>query len=149
MYHPLTNIEIDKMLKGIDGVQKTISQGSLPKKIKPKEYRVINLDKPHNSGTHWTCYINDPKLSYILYFDSFGMVPPDRVVKYLKTSKKPIWYSRAPIQHIQSVMCGYYCVYIIREFASGRKIENILYDYDQMPTEENEKKIKQKFKKSP
>ena len=60
----------------------------------------------HMGGTHWTCfYIKDNK-SY--YFDSFGGNPDKFLLQQLP---KPIIYHNFKIQHINSMLCGSYCLY--------------------------------------
>jgi len=41
------------------------------------------------SGTHWVC-----KSKNVEYFDSFGLIPPNQVVKYMKTTNKNIIYNK-------------------------------------------------------
>lgn len=142
-FHALNNAEIDELLKNIKYVAKTIAKNELPKKIKNIEYRVINLDDSGGSGTHWVCYVNDSRNCF--YFDSFGMAPPDIVVKYLNTAHRELFYNSSQIQHHDSILCGYYCVDFIRQYANGRDIYDILYEYEQQPTKFNEKLIQSKF----
>lgn len=138
MLHPLSNIEIDNYLSKIKGSAPTVARDQLPNKILNKEYRVVNLDESSNSGSHWSAVINDPKLKYSFYFDSYGLSPPPEVVKYMKTSKKNIYYNSSQIQLVNSVACGFYCLYVIEEFSKGRPIYDILYSFNQKPTEFNE-----------
>ena len=66
----------------------------------------VNIDNGRMGGTHWTCfYINDNK-SY--YFDSFGGQPDKCLLKQLI---KTIMYHKNKIQHINSQLCGSYCLY--------------------------------------
>lgn len=141
-FHPLTNAEIDELLKDIKHVAPTVAKDRLPKRIKNIEYRVINLDDNSGSGTHWTAYVNDSKNCF--YFDSFGMAPPDIVVNYLKKAHRPIYYNSSQIQHHDSIMCGFYCVDFIRQYANDKPIYDILYEYEQQATKFNEKLIQQK-----
>lgn len=141
MLHPLSNVELDNFLSKINGSAPTVARDELPKKIANKEYRIINLDHSSNSGTHWVAIINDPKLKYSFYFDSYGLVPPTEAVKYMKTSGKQIYYNSSQIQLVNSVACGFYCLYVINEFNKGRPIYDILYGFNQKPTQANEQFI--------
>lgn len=143
--HPLTNLEIDLLLNNVKHIMPTTSRDRLGKKIKQNEIRCVNIDDSSGSGTHWVGYLNHKSLPYAFYFDSFGMVPPPEVIKYLKTSGKPIYYNSSQIQHIYSVLCGYYVVDFIKQFDKGISIYDILYSYHQQPTQFNENKIKNKF----
>ena len=56
-------------------------------------------------GSHWTCFYIKDKKSY--YFDSFGGQPDEFLLKQLL---KPIVYHNFKIQHINSELCGSFCV---------------------------------------
>ena len=58
-------------------------------------------------GIHWTCFIVKDKNSY--YFDSIGVQPDKFLLKQLPKPKK---YHNYKIQHINSKLCGSYCLYI-------------------------------------
>ena len=66
----------------------------------------VNIDDGSQFGTHWTCFIVKDNRSY--YFDSFG-VQPDKFL--LNQLPKPITYHNYKIQHINSRLCGSYCLY--------------------------------------
>ena len=77
---------------------------------------VINLDDEDGSGTHWVCVVNSKDSKYVLYYDSFGVPFIDpKIYTFLKTSKKKILYNQNQIQDITSVLCGYYCLKIIKD----------------------------------
>ena len=66
----------------------------------------VNIDNGSQGGTHWTCfYIKDNKP---YYFDSFGGQPDNFLLKQLP---KPIIYHNYETQHINSKLCGSYCLY--------------------------------------
>ena len=66
----------------------------------------INIDNGSQGGTHWTCFVVKDNKSY--YFDSFGGQPD----KFLLTQlHKPIIDHNYKIQHIDSKLCGSYCLY--------------------------------------
>lgn len=73
-------------------------------------------------GTHYTLWMNIDE-NKVYYFDTYGVVPPKQVEKWLKTSGKPIAYSSAQVQPIGTTTCGYYCVY-----AAAKTLENSFYD---------------------
>lgn len=146
MFHPLTNLEIDILLQNVKHILPTTSRDRLGDKIMKNELRTVNIDKSTGEGSHWVAYLNHQRLPYAFYFDSFGVVPPPEIIKYLKTSGKQIYYNSSQIQNIKSLMCGYYCVDFIKQFDKGRDIYDILYEYEQQPTQFNETKIKNKFK---
>ena len=75
---------------------------------------IINLDDEIGNGTHWVA--TDIKGKNVFYFDSFAQPPPVEFVSYAKRiGKQIIFNSGHPIQELQSVRCGYYCVYFLNE----------------------------------
>ena len=72
------------------------------------------------------------------YFDSFGLVPPNEVIKYMKTTNKNIIYNDSQIQNMNSILCGYYCIYYIEKQNEGQTADEVLLDFHDKPTEFNE-----------
>ena len=66
----------------------------------------VNIDNGSQGGSHWTCFIVKDNKSY--YFDSFGGAPD---IFLLNQLPKPIIYHNYKIQHINSKLCGSYCLY--------------------------------------
>lgn len=81
-YKSLTNLDINKLNKD-KNFRGCFMRDEL-KNIKPNkiESGVLNLDTSENQGTHWTCWIKNNNL--ILYFDSFGLVPPLEIINFFK-----------------------------------------------------------------
>jgi len=74
---------------------------------------VCNLqDSDKGNGTHWTCIVIQE--TYIIYYDPFGISMP-RPIEYfiMKMKKRPIYVSEDQIQTMNSVFCGYYCIYFM------------------------------------
>ena len=74
----------------------------------------------------------------IEYFDSFGLAPAQECIQLMKSSNKPIEYNSSQIQNIDSIMCGYYCIYYISQRSKDRKPVDILLDFKQKPDMVNE-----------
>ena len=75
---------------------------------------IINLDDEIGNGTHWVA--TDIKGKNVFYFDSFAQPPPIEFVHYAKRIGKEIFFNSGhPIQELQSVRCGYYCLYFLNE----------------------------------
>ena len=67
----------------------------------------IGIVNSHPSkGTHWVCYINEN------YFDSYGVVCPKKLSKFIIKRNGYCFYSEYQIQKIDS-FCASYCLYII------------------------------------
>ena len=108
---PFTNLEIDKIMTKYDNYPGTFSKDMLPRTMKKNEATVVNLqDYCAGDGTHWVCIYNDEKSDKAEYFDSFELVPPNEVIKYMETTNKSIIYNDQQIQNMNSILCGYYCI---------------------------------------
>jgi hypothetical protein len=138
-FSPLSNFDIQNQLKDIPHFSGVFSKNQLPNKIQDNENGVINLADSDNPGTHWVCYYNRSDLDYVLYFDSYGLPPPAEVESYLKSSRKQVQYNTSEIQTLDTVLCGVYCIYVIKELDKGRNYYDILFDkFDPYPTPDNE-----------
>ena len=70
---------------------------------------IINLDDSVGNGTHWVA--TQIKKNSVIYFDSFSMPPPTEFVNYAEKIGKEIIHNYGhPIQNLESVRCGYYCL---------------------------------------
>ena len=65
---------------------------------------IVNLHP--SKGTHWVCYINEN------YFDSYGVVCPKKLSKFIIKRNGFCLYSEYQIQKNDSY-CASYCLYII------------------------------------
>ena len=65
---------------------------------------IVNLHP--NRGTHWVCYINEN------YFDSYGVVCPKKLSKFIIKRNGYSLYSEYQIRKNDS-FCAGYCLYII------------------------------------
>ena len=72
---PLTKFDILNEFGHIPYFRGISSRYNLLSKTKKKECGVINYDCMGSSGTHWTCYFNDPKYSFVEFYDPFGIQP--------------------------------------------------------------------------
>ena len=133
---PLTNFDIDEMLRSIPHFRGTFSKDQLPQPLSSKDCLVINLqDFLDGGGTHWVCVFGNE------YFDSFGLSPPEEVVGWMKKHHKKCWYNSSKIQMNDSVLCGYYCIHFIEERNKGRSALDVLLDFTQHPSQENEQLV--------
>ena len=78
---------------------------------------IYNLDPHYQSGSHWVANFIDLKKKHCIYFDSYGMEPPEQVVKFMKwltTHDKEfkLNYSSRRLQY-KNTECGMYCLYFI------------------------------------
>ena len=71
---------------GIKNFRGIYSRDALPTKMLKNEVGIINLDSQKGPGTHWVAYRNGKNGAE--YLDSFGLIMPNEVTKYLLTSGK-------------------------------------------------------------
>ena len=124
--HPLTNYDIDDITKelNIKNFKGSYMRQEIPK-LKNNGSIIINLDDNDGPGTHWTACIN--KNNKLYYYDSYGLSYPDEL---LKITNKPIIYNPHQNQHMDTVLCGWYCIYFINEMSKGTSYDNILNHFD-------------------
>ena len=91
------------------------------------EVGIINLDSQTGPGTHWVAYRNIES-SFCEYFDSFGILMPIEINRYLQSSEKHIYYSGDEIQERDSVLCGYWCLYYLLERQKGVPMLNVIHN---------------------
>ena len=135
---PLSNFDL---LQWIDFLKIPNFKGIFARdEVRPREHSpcIINLDSLKNAGTHWVCCVPGEKALW--YFDSFGMGFPQE----FKSSKPVIWNS-SQYQNINSVLCGYYCLYFLHQWAQGKDFYDILKQFSLVDTTQNEKFIKEYF----
>ena len=125
---PLSNYDIKDWVKqlGIKHFRGVFSKDVLPTQIKNKECGIVNLDNHIGPGTHWVAYRNIDR--FCEYFDSFGLMMPSEVKKYMATSGKQLEYSGDEIQERDSVLCGYWCLYYLLERQKGRSILDTIHN---------------------
>ena len=104
---------------------------------------IINLDDEIGNGTHWVA--TDIKGKNVFYFDSFAQPPPIEFVHYAKRIGKEIFFNSGhPIQELQSVRCGYYCLYFLNEIR-GKSFYDVLKVFSLNDPMKNERFIKEYF----
>ena len=128
MNKPLSNFDLLNWVKklGMKHFRGIYSRDALPDRIKRNEVGIINLDLQIGPGTHWVAYRNSKNGAE--YFDSFGLIMPNEVMKYLRTSGKQIFYSGDEIQERDSVLCGYWCLYYLTERQRDVPILNVIHN---------------------
>ena len=125
---PLSNYDLLNWVKklGIKHFRGVYSRDALPIKILKNEVGIINLDSQIGPGTHWVAYRNGKNGAE--YFDSFGLIMPNEVMKYLMTSGKNIYYSGDEIQERDSVLCGYWALYYLLQRQIGIPMLSVIHN---------------------
>ena len=143
-YKALSNFEINNYFNGKSYFDGCYSKDALPKKMLLTKFYIINLDDSSGQGTHWTMGASNSK--QVIYFDTFGVTCPVNVLKFMRTAKKPMYYSTTTLQDMKSELCGYYCIYIIEQMVNGRNFVYIVAEDFQNDEPSNDRYIKKYFK---
>ena len=136
---PLSNFDILAWVKqlGIKRFRGVFSRNNLPQgrglrsdlpvdAPYKEECGIINLDDSVGPGTHWVCYAglgHGTEIYY--YFDSFGLAPPEEILKYIPNIK----FNNIQYQDKQSFLCGYYCLFFIHLLQNKVSLYEILYKH--------------------
>ena len=124
---PLTNFELMDAVKElkIPHFRGVFMRNDLPTRARNRECGILNLDDVSGRGTHWVCWYKQAKHKY--YFDSFGVQPPEELIKYLTS---PIFYNTEKIQRDNQVICGHLCLFVLHRLSRGenyQKVINVLH----------------------
>jgi len=105
----MTNVDLEEKASRINiPLVGVFSKDQLPPIKKDGGY-IINLQNAGDGpGTHWTAFYVESDKN--VYFDSFGVIPPLSVQRFLRNK---YYFSEKHIQNIQSEICGYYVLYFI------------------------------------
>ena len=100
---PLSNIDLLQWVKqlGIKYFRGIYSRDNLPEKTHKLETGIISLDD--SMGGAVIGFV----IEYCEYFDPFGLIMPNEIKNYLKTSSKKIVYSADEIQERDSVLFSF------------------------------------------
>ena len=136
-------------------LNENITYKNLYTRIKPKTGNYIfNMQSASNTseGTHWCAFIIKPTIA--IYFDSFGMSVPSDIVNFIRRydNKIKILFSNDNIQHIDSVLCGYFCIFFIyfvsilhKNSTNYRRIINLHNHIFSKDEKQNDKILQQLF----
>ena len=86
---------------------------------------IINLNNSDKQGTHWVCFYLNNGVAY--YFDSFGIVPPLEIMKFIKRYTRRIYLSDKTIQKLNSGGCGLYCLMFLYHMTHSKKSKLIAF----------------------
>ena len=89
----------------------------------PGQSFIINLDDTEGPGTHWVAV--NITTDFVNYFDSFGLQPSQELVNLCYTFDKLCKYESNQFQDLSSLLCGYYCLYFLKEFV-GNDYSNVV-----------------------
>ena len=82
----------------------------VPPVVKPGNVKmIINLDPASKPGSHWVAIWR--KGTAATYFDSFGRVPPPKIMEWLLVNSNSWIYNDKVMQSPKDkIACGYLCI---------------------------------------
>ena len=146
-----TNIELDASAKKMKiKTYKGIFMRNEPlPELKLGKY-IFNLDDKEKSGTHWVGLIVTTAGNNNLYFDSFGLPPPEEIKEWCKSHGDDLYYSTIPIQDEDSSSCGYFVLRWLKYIQDSKSkqlntFSDYVHKYFTHDTTKNEKKLAEYF----
>jgi hypothetical protein len=123
---------------------------TLPRKIPPNFFLIVNKDLSTERGSHWYCLFRVSKAE-LECFDSLGV--DENRLTLLKSVNflgvRHIDFNKNQVQSDQSVSCGEFCLYFIFE-----RLHNLDFGFSELlndilvhDTEENEKRVTEFYEK--
>jgi len=92
---------------------------------------IFNLaDHDDGEGTHWTsAWVEKDRYGkkHVIYFDPFGIAPPENVKRFFYIFDRDVQYSKKQIQNIDSFICGYFVLYFLWYMHRHRQHEKNIY----------------------
>ena len=107
---------------GIPRFRGIFMRDALPPDPQPIECGILNHDDNDGRGTHWTCWHKRGELKE--YFDPFGLPPPNEMKDYLRPE---IRYSTDELQSRVGVVCGHFCLYVLKMLSDGWEIDDAVF----------------------
>jgi hypothetical protein len=76
-----------------------------------------------------------------LYFDSYGVEPPDRIKTMVRKNNSYLEWAPRQIQDDDSKLCGYYCIYAAVHLRQGRSLDKISKQFSLNTPQINKNKL--------
>ena len=113
-------------------------------------YYIVNLNDSTQPGSHWVViHVTQGETCEgvgLEYFDSFGLNAPNEVVELSHSLGVNYIYNSTQYQDLNSVLCGYWCLYFVNESRKGRSYYDILRPFSHTDTQFNERLIVEYFR---
>ena len=109
-------------------------------------YYIANLNDSTQPGSHWVV-INVKANKPLEYFDSFGLDAPNEVIELSNRLGLDYIYSSTQYQDLNSVLCGYWCLYFVNESRKGWSYWEIVRPFSHRSQIFNERLIVDYFQK--
>ena len=123
-----------------------ISRDQIYNLIDHQGYYIVNLNDSTQPGSHWVVINVRAPPDPIEYFDSFGLNAPNEVVELSHLMGVNYLYNSTQYQDLNSVLCGYWCLYFVNESRKGKAYYDILKPFSHTDTQFNERLIVEYFR---
>ena len=142
MSRTLSNFQINEYFSKNKRFGGCYCKDELINKKPGSKFWIINMqDSDDGNGSHCVL-VYDCERKRSIYFDSYGISPPEEIKEFMRKSKKPLVYSDAQYQTLDSSNCGYYCIDTINRLEKGQSLETILGPVlDEINLEKNENRM--------
>jgi len=170
----LNNVQVEDLAKRMGVRLEAVCFKSELKDMKLKHNvgYIINLenefdeDGERNEGSHYTCFLynkypNERCRDEYVYFDSYGVPPPQEVLEFCGVNEKEMPYNTIDVQSLMADCCGWFCLaflYYINVF-QGRTMDlytdcehftSLFHDLNKTTNwKENEAVLKMFFRNGP
>ena len=125
----------------------------LPKKIKPDEMGIVNLQHHNQPGTHWVAYFNSSDDLEVFSYDPLGFPPDEYLEPYLKTAvksdkkktPKKLEFWEYQTQPDTSSLCGFYCLFFLYYIYHGDMFADVIsrFENETLKLQQNEDIVKE------
>ncbi len=110
----------------------------------PNGYYIFNLENSNQGGSHWVGLVKKSKKAYY-YCDPYGIPPPQTMLDLLQCNESHLFYNDTQIQHIDSILCGYFCLVFLYQMQQSNDLVNNIENFLQLfylDTNKNDKELK-------
>lgn len=94
----------------------------------PEGINIINLGDEIIGGTHWTLLLVGSRSKQVVYFDSYGVGPEDRIIQ-LTPKGWTIYYSKKQIQGYSEQHCGIWALMGAKHIWGKKNMPQALEDF--------------------
>lgn len=123
----LSNFQINNILRNDKSFGGCYSKDQLPANGPRQKSYIINLENHNQGGSHWVL-VSDIQRETTVYFDSYGVPPPNAVKSFIEKSGKSWTENSREIQPLGSDLCGWYCIYVANKLKNNT-LENIIRQF--------------------
>lgn len=121
----------------------------------PNGYYIFNLENSNQGGSHWVALVKKGNRRRSLdkafspgkyyYCDPYGIPPPQTMIDLLQINETQLLYNDSQIQHLDSILCGWYCLVFLHQMQQSNNMTNNITNFLELfylDTKKNDKEVK-------